>query len=153
MTISVIYSLFNRFFTCYNNACSYVIRLTVFSILNIITDKNTFTIIGGIIMEWTRESRYKKYSEWDAETLLNEVVKETLDEKDRYFDNARWIKKFFTSGVFPAMAMRVMKEKRLQIGATCLQCIRKEDIAYAAARFRKQKSPVLVPRRRIGFIA
>ena len=21
-------------------------------------------------MEWTRESRYKKYSEWDAETLL-----------------------------------------------------------------------------------
>ena len=70
MTISVIYSSFNRFFTCYNNACSYVIRLTVFSILNIITDKNTFTIIGGIIMEWTRESRYKKYSEWDAETLL-----------------------------------------------------------------------------------
>ena len=91
--------------------------------------------------------------EADAETLLNEVVRETLDEKDRYFDNARWIKKFFTSGVFPAMAMRVMKEKRLQTEATCLQCIRKEDIAYAAARFRKQKSPVLVPRRRIGFIA
>lgn len=91
--------------------------------------------------------------EADAETLLNEVVRETLDGKDRYFDNARWIKKFFTSGVFPAMAMRVMKEKRLQTDATCLQCIRKEDIAYAAARFRKQKSPVLVPRRRIGFIA
>lgn len=91
--------------------------------------------------------------EADAETLLNEVVRETLDEKDRYFDNARWIKKFFTSGVFPAMAMRVMKEKRLQTDATCLQCIRKEDIAYAAARFRKQKLPVLVPRRRIGFIA
>lgn len=91
--------------------------------------------------------------EADAETLLAEVIREALDGKDRYFDNARWIKKFFTSGVFPAMAMRVMTEKRLQTDAVCLQCIRKEDVAYAATRFRRQTSPILIPRRRIGFIA
>ena len=39
-------------------------------------------------MEWTRESRYKKYSEWDAETLLKLQAQATaskyqMDKIDR----------------------------------------------------------------------
>lgn len=87
-----------------------------------------------------------------AERLLQEVISGAVAGKDRYFSNARWVNQLLVSGVLPAMAVRVMQAGGSATAASC-QLIRKEDVVCAAARFGKQDSPVLVPRRRIGFTA
>lgn len=88
----------------------------------------------------------------EAMVRLQEVVENALADKDRYFSNARWIKQFFTSGVFPAMAMRVMCQEK-ESTKDDYEYIRVEDIDSAALKFKRQASPVLLPKRRIGFIA
>ena len=72
--------------------------------------------------------------------------------KDRYFSNARWVNQLLVSGVLPAMAMRVMQSGGAATPDDC-RLVREEDVVCAAARFGRQASPVLVPRRRIGFTA
>ena len=87
-----------------------------------------------------------------AERLLQEVIAGAVAEKDRYFSNARWVNQLLDSGILPAMAVRVMQEGGSATMDDC-RLIREADVACAAARFGKQASPVLVPRRRIGFTA
>lgn len=87
-----------------------------------------------------------------AERLLQEVIGEAVAGKDRYFSNARWVNQLLVSGVLPAMAMRVMQSGGAATPDDC-RLVREEDVVCAAARFGRQASPVLVPRRRIGFTA
>ena len=87
-----------------------------------------------------------------AGRLLQEVISEAVAGKDRYFSNARWVNQLLVSGVLPAMAMRVMQAVG-SIDPVDYQLIREEDVACAAARFGRSSSPMLVPRRRIGFTA
>ena len=84
MTISVIYSLFNRFFTCYNNACSYVIRLTVFSILNIITDKNTDILLGYDLELDYQSNGYPRLVNLDIAFVKDNVFVFEIDELPEY---------------------------------------------------------------------
>ena len=88
----------------------------------------------------------------EAEVRLREVVEKVLADKDRHFSNARWIKQFFASSVLPAMAMRVMGQGEKSVRDD-YQYIRREDIDTAALKLKKHSSPVLFPKRRIGFIA
>lgn len=87
-----------------------------------------------------------------AGRLLQEVISGAVASKDRYFSNARWVNQLLVSGVLPAMAMRVMQAAG-SIDPVDYQLIREEDVACAAARFGRSSSPMLVPRRRIGFTA
>lgn len=88
----------------------------------------------------------------EAEVRLREVVENVLADKDCHFSNARWVKQFFTSGVLPAMAKRVMEQGEKSVRDD-YQYIRQEDIDSAALKLKRHSSPVLLPKRRIGFIA
>ena len=44
----------------------------------------------------------------EAGELLRDTVENALAHKDRFFANARWVNRFVTSGILPAMARRVM---------------------------------------------
>lgn len=87
-----------------------------------------------------------------AEHLLQEVIVEAVEHKDRFFSNARWVNQLLVSGILPAMAMRVMQSGSSLTSDDC-RIIREEDVACASVRFGRPASPVLVPRRRIGFTA
>lgn len=83
---------------------------------------------------------------------LQEVIAGAVEGKDRYFGNARWVGQLLVSGVLPAMAVRIVRTGGTVMADDCC-LVREADVACAAARFGQPASPVLVPRRRIGFTA
>lgn len=66
----------------------------------------------------------------EAHSLLQRTINEAVSNKDRYFDNARWIKRLIANGILPVMAQRVMESPE-RCDAAFYATIEKEDIAYA----------------------
>lgn len=86
----------------------------------------------------------------EAETLLHDTVEETLKHKDRHFANARWIKTILTTGVLPAMALRVIQGNAPD-NADLFRNIERADVEKAIRDMAASKPSNAKPRPRIGF--
>ena len=86
----------------------------------------------------------------EAETLLHDTVEETLKHKDRHFANARWIKTILTTGVLPAMALRVIQGNAPD-NADLFRDIERADVEKAIRDMAASKPSNAKPRPRIGF--
>lgn len=108
---------------------------------------------------WLAKQQYRLTDE--AEAAMCRAVGEALDKRDRYFDNARWVKRFLGNGVLPAMAQRVMQPTSVQLSALTdeelrdrLSLITLSDMEQAIVKMGyRPVAPTLTSRRQIGFRA
>ena len=88
----------------------------------------------------------------DACMHLRDVVTRTLQCRDPYFCNARWMKQFIESGILPAMARRTMLHPQKKLDISMLSTIELSDVEEAACVY-APKQPQIQLRPRIGFVA
>lgn len=103
-----------------------------------------------IALNWIERKKYLLST--CATHTLQKFVRETVEQHDRYFSNARWMEQFLSHGVLPAMAERILKEHQLK-DKLFYQTILQEDVELAITKFRSQIVPLHTPQRRIGFTA
>lgn len=89
----------------------------------------------------------------EAEAYLKESIAETVAHKDAFFHNARWVEQYIQDGIVPAMSDRVMSLPRQTETREMFQTIEVSDVQIAFRKLRPQITEVLLPRRRIGFVA
>lgn len=89
----------------------------------------------------------------DAEKRLEETIKETVNAKDAFFHNARWVEQYIHDGILTVMSERLMslsletKDKKL------FQQIELEDVENAYAKMRPKSKMNTTTYKRIGFVA
>ena len=89
----------------------------------------------------------------EASVFLKQTIQETLDHKDAYFHNARWIEQYILDGVISAMSDRVMSMSLKIENRELFQTIEKRDVQEAYQKMKPQPVTVTAPRKRIGFVA
>ncbi len=89
----------------------------------------------------------------EAEALLRDTVEDALKHKDRFFANARWVNRFVTSGILPAMARRVMAADVAGKDVELYSTVERADVAEAIRLRAEASAPAAKPRPRIGFKA
>ena len=87
----------------------------------------------------------------EARELLRGAVEDAVKHKDRFFANARWVNRFVTVGILPAMARRVMAADATANDVELYSTVERADVAEA---IRLQASASAAQSRpRIGFKA
>ncbi len=87
----------------------------------------------------------------EARELLRGAVEDAVKHKDRFFANARWVNRFVTVGILPAMARRVMAADATADDVELYSTVERADVAEA---IRLQASASAAQSRpRIGFKA
>ena len=87
----------------------------------------------------------------EARELLRGAVEDAVKHKDRFFANARWVNRFVTAGILPAMARRVMAADATANDVELYSTVERADVAEA---IRLQASASAAQSRpRIGFKA
>ena len=89
----------------------------------------------------------------EAESRLIDTIQETVNHKDAFFHNARWVEQYILDGVVSAMSDRLMDLPLGLESRELFQTIEVQDIEKA---YRKMKPSLNVgweQRKRIGFVA
>ena len=89
----------------------------------------------------------------EAESRLIETIQETVNHKDAFFHNARWVEQYILDGVVSAMSDRLMESPLNWESRELMQTIEVEDIEKAYQKMKPLPSVVLKQRKRIGFVA
>ena len=89
----------------------------------------------------------------EAESRLIETIQETVNHKDAFFHNARWVEQYILDGVVSAMSDRLMESPLNWESREVFQTIEVEDIEKAYQRIKPLPSVAPVQRKRIGFVA
>ena len=89
----------------------------------------------------------------EAEKRLKETIEETVDRKDAYFHNARWVEQYIQEGILIAMSDRLMSHSTRLMDKTLYQTIEKEDVENAYRLLTSKVTLQSSVRKRIGFVA
>lgn len=89
----------------------------------------------------------------EAEIRLKETIKETINHKDAYFHNARWVEQFIQEGILTAMSERLMKQSVWIEDKKLYQTITKEDVEKAYLLMQPKTTAQSMVKRKIGFVA
>ena len=89
----------------------------------------------------------------EAEIRLMDSIQETVNHKDAFFHNARWVEQYILDGVVSAMSDRLMESPLNWESRELLQTIEVEDIEKAYQKMKPLPGVVPVQRKRIGFVA
>ena len=89
----------------------------------------------------------------EARELLRDTVENALAHKDRSFANARWVNRFVTSGILPAMARRVMAMDVAGKDVELYCTVERADVAEAIRLRATASASDAKSRPRIGFKA
>lgn len=89
----------------------------------------------------------------EARELLRDTVENALAHKDRFFANARWVNRFVTSGILPAMARRVMAMDVAGKDVELYCTVERADVAEAIRLRATASASDAKSRPRIGFKA
>ena len=89
----------------------------------------------------------------EAEIRLMDSIQETVNHKDAFFHNARWVEQYILDGVVSAMSDRLMESPLNWESRELMQTIEVEDIEKAYQKMKPLPSVVLKQRKRIGFVA
>ena len=89
----------------------------------------------------------------EAACLLRETLQETVDHKDAFFHNARWVEQYILDGVISAMSDRLVHASLCLENREVFQTIEVQDIEKAYQKMKLKPSGVSMPRKRIGFVA
>ena len=89
----------------------------------------------------------------EAEIRLKDTIKETVNHKDAYFHNARWVEQYIQEGILTAMSERLMKQSVWVEDKKLYQTITMEDIEKAYLLMQPKTTNRPPVKKRIGFVA
>ena len=89
----------------------------------------------------------------EAERRIEMIIDETVNKKDEYFGNGRWVHNFIEHGVIRSMAKRVMSTPHRPDDRQLLCTIEETDIIDTELNYVQNNTVSLEPQRHIGFTA
>jgi stage V sporulation protein K len=104
-----------------------------------------------IARNWLKASEYVLTPE--AEKRLKETIEETVDRKDAYFHNARWVEQYIQEGILTAVSDRLMNQSMWMDDKRLFQRVEVEDVERGFRMMQPTTSIQPAVKRRIGFVA